>query len=307
MQLAVSAKPETPLQPYVVSADYAPGTLIQQQTLELPIYHSPEQKLYELEIAGFRVEDADPETALRQAVPVLKALVNLARLPTYVFIARRSRQVYPIYSIGDDVLATTPGGPVFRHVELAKVREYLNEYLHLTGVLGRPGASDKLHVRGVDAKTMGLIRPTCYFKKRITGQTDFWAPVFANDQELYAFAASKRHAVPLSEPNALMGLHALVAKALIKDKRLFHEHDLRVDRMFAEPWEIWKKDLTAVNEPIVLGAVSLNVYQYGPTWLAVEKRRDRDELRPSLFLGENLYDLTARVTADFKRRGLIAE
>jgi hypothetical protein len=36
-----------------------------------------------------------------------------------LFIARRSHKMYPVYTYGDKVFATTPGDPVFEHVELA--------------------------------------------------------------------------------------------------------------------------------------------------------------------------------------------
>ena len=84
------------------------------------------------------------------------SLINLSRLPTYVFIAPRSHKMYPVYTVNDEVFATTPGGPVFKHVELAKVREFLADYLHEIGALGVTDKSEKLHVRGCSTFYLGL-------------------------------------------------------------------------------------------------------------------------------------------------------
>lgn len=90
-----------------------PGTLMHDTPMAIPVY--ADDGGFNAELAGFRIESRDPEELGAMARPVLDALINLARLPTYVFVARRSRQLYPVYTAGDEVLATTPGGPVFRH------------------------------------------------------------------------------------------------------------------------------------------------------------------------------------------------
>ena len=56
--------------------------------------------------------------------------------------------------VGDEVFVTTPGGPVFRDVELAKVRGYLSDYLHTMEELGTADHVETLHVRGVDRNTL---------------------------------------------------------------------------------------------------------------------------------------------------------
>lgn len=307
MHLQVLATPETPATPFKVVADYLPGTLIDHQSMTLPIHYSAGTQRYEIDMAGFYVEHTDPEALVREAAPILKALVNLARLPTYVFIARRSRQIYPVYTIGDEVMAATPGGPVFRHRELAIVRERLAEYLHLTGVLGRPGASDKLHVRGVNPATLGLIRPRFYLKKRVPNQTDFWAPVFASDSELYTFAASARRAVPLDSASAILALHTLVSKALVDQKRLRDPYDLRIDRLFAAEWQALLKEATPANPPLEAAGDAWPLYHHGATLIAVEERSESGLDRPSLFLGKDRDDLATRIERDFARRGLTAE
>ncbi|HYF64902.1 MAG TPA: hypothetical protein VD886_18905 [Herpetosiphonaceae bacterium] len=307
MHLQVLATPDTPATPYQVVADYLPGTLVDQQPMTLPIHYSAGTERYEIDMAGFYVEHTDPEVVVREAVPILKALVNLARLPSYVFIARRSRQIYPVYTIGDDVMAATPGGPVFRHRELAVVRERLAAYLHTTGVLGRPGASDKLHVRGVNPATLALIRPRFYLKKRVPNQTDFWAPVFASDTEIYTFAASARRAVPQGSVAAIFALHTVVSNALIDQKRLRDPFDLRIDRLFPDDWEALRADTTPADPPLEAAGSAWPVYVHGATLIAVEERSERGIARPSLFLGKDRGDLVARIERDFARRGLTPE
>jgi hypothetical protein len=307
MHLQVLATPATPATPYQVVADYLPGTLMEQQSLTLPMHYNAGVERYEIDMAGFYVEHSDPEVVVREAVPILKALVNLARLPTYVFIARRSRQVYPVYTIGDEVMAATPGGPVFRHRELALVRERLTDYLHLTGVLGQPGASDKLHVRGVDPATLGLARPRFYLKKRVPNQTDFWAPVFASATELYTFAASARRAVPLQSASSILALHTVVSKALVDQKRLRDPYDLRIDRLFAEEWAALRQETTPATPHLEAAGAAWPLYTHGTTLIAVEERSESGLARPSLFLGTNRDDLATRIERDFARRGLTME
>ena len=134
------------------------------------------KKIFDIEMCGFRVEAEKLEELEQKAALLAASLVNMSRLPSYVFIARRAGGVYPVYTIEDEVMATTPGGPVFRHVELAKVREYLTDYLHDIGILGERGLSDKLHVRGIDRHTLSLRRPVLYLKKRAINETDFLGP-----------------------------------------------------------------------------------------------------------------------------------
>ncbi len=99
--------------------------------------------------------------------------------------------VYPVYTVGDEVYATTPGGPVFRHVELAKVREFLSDCLHTMEEIGSVDRAETLHVRGIDKNTLGLIRPSFYLKKRVPSEAEFWAPVFKSEdgRSIYTYAA----------------------------------------------------------------------------------------------------------------------
>ncbi len=242
---------------------------------------------------------------------LLPALINFARLPDYVFIARRSQRIYPVYTIGDEVIATTPGGPTFRHVELAKVRAYLTDYAQSTGELGGPGRSDKLHVRGVSRHTLALLRPVLYLKKRIPGQTEFWAPVFeAEDgRSIYAYVASAKREVSKDRGREVLALRHICAEALIADKRLLHNYDLRVDRMMPEYWSAMQ--MTLRPEPYGLAAgqtanasgMEMSLYRNGGALVAVEARPEED--RWGLFFGEETGDVCHRVAQDYLRRGLI--
>jgi hypothetical protein len=231
----------------------------------------------------------------------------MARLPTYVFIARRSRQMYPVYTVGDEVFATTPGGPVFRHVELAKVRDYLSDYLHAVSELGTPGKSDTLHVRGINMDTLGLIRPIFYLKKRPSsaGDNEFWAPVFLADdgKSIYTYAASGKREVDLAGGYETLLLRTQVAQALIADKRLKENFDLRPDRLLPDYWAQVQATLKPTPATLVYDDQSLAVYQNGRGIVAVEHRHDED--RYSLYIGQDIDDLRDRTAYDFVRRGLI--
>lgn len=274
------------------------------------IYYVPVQlryrgvsKTFVVDLCGFEITSPRPEALLGKINGFLPRLVALSRLPTYMFIARRARSIYPVYTFGNEVFATTRGGPVFRHVELAKVREYLTDYLHDTGVLGELGLSDKLHVRGVNMNTLGLRRPVFYLKKRVPNETDFWAPVFeeGDGKHIYAYAASKRREVPIIAGSEVLALHGIVADALKQDRRLTDNFDLRPDRLFPEYWDRLKETLTEID-PIQVSGFEMATYQNGNLVITVEKRPD--EGRYGLFLGHDIDDLRKRVIVDFERRGI---
>ncbi len=266
---------------------------------------------YAVEICGFRLEAHELEDLYWPTSQLLNGLINLGRLPTYIFAAGRSMLIYPVYTEGDEVFATTPGGPVFRHVELAKVRSYLSDYLHTMEELGTPGAAETLHVRGVDSNTLGLLRPVFYLKKRLQGETDFWAPVFKtpDGRSIYTYAASARRSTPVDSGRDALDLHAIVAEALIADGRLRSPLDLRPDRLFPSHWAQLQAFVTpqpynlrfaTADQP---GAVTLPLYRYGKSYLAAEHRAGED--RYNLYLGENPVDIRNRVAADLVRRKLI--
>ncbi len=292
--------------PYTLHISDLTDTVLLDTTLKIPVHYAAAQATYNVELAGFRVESADVAGLAALAKPLVDGLINMARLPSYVFVARRSNASYPVYTVGDEVFATTPGGPVFRHLELAKVREYLTDYLHLTGVLGTPGLSDKLHVRGVNPETLELERPVLYLKKRVANQTDFWAPVFSNGTTLYAYAASRQQSVPIGAGKAVLELQSAVATALIADKRLPDTYDLRPDRLMPDQWARLKAHCTPEGPPITAGDSELPVYRCGELVIAVENRTDSDGVRPSLYLAASLAALEERVLADFERRGHMA-
>jgi hypothetical protein len=265
---------------------------------------------YRADMAGFRLEAGNIHYIERMVCKLLPALINFARLPDYVFIARRSQRIYLVYTVGDEVIATTPGGPTFRHVELAKVRSYLGDYAHSTGELGGTGRSDKLHVRGVSHSTMELLRPVFYLKKRVPGQTEFWAPVFeAEDgRSIYAYVASAKREVPVDRGREVLALRHTCAEALIRDKRLSNNHDLRVDRLTADYWARMRVMLRPEPYGLMVGQTAktnggqIPLYRNG-AFVAVEARREEE--RWGLFFGEGMEDLRHRVAEDYVRRGLI--
>lgn len=289
----------TPFVAEVESADWLHARL----PLRIPIYVSDgAPAVYDLELCGFRLEAPAPEALLGPAAQLLDALTNVSRLPDYVFIARRSRGIYPVYTVGSEVLATTPGGPVFRHVELAKVREYLSDYLHLAGILGAPGRSEKLHVRGVDPETLALKRPIFYLKKRTPGEDAFWAPVFLSDDEtrIWTYAANHLREVYVDDGKEVLLLREIVAQALITDGRLRHDHDLQADRLFPETWERLSRHLLRETADLDVDGRTLPLYRAAHLMLALEHRPDEE--RYSLYLGSDRRQLTERVRNNLARR-----
>jgi hypothetical protein len=294
--------------PYLIRAELATLTIDLETVFEIPVYAFTNGKtMYNAELCGFRVEAGSPEELTPLVERLLRGLVNMARLPTYIFIARRSRQTYPVYTVEDEVFVTTPGGPVFRHVELAQVRDYLSDYLHAVGELGSPGKSEKLHVRGVNMDTLALIRPIFYLKKRPyqPGEYEFWAPVFMadDDKSIYTYAASGRREVDISGGYEALLLRTQVAQALITDKRLQENYDLRPDRLLPDYWMMVQATVQRHPARLVGAEITLDVYQNGRGIVAVEYRADED--RYSLYLGRDIGDLRSRTARDFVRRGLI--
>lgn len=302
--------------PYILSVSLDGEVIPPDTYFHVPVHYDDRRgngTPYNVEICGFRVEAPAPADLFEPVETLLLGLINMARLPTYVFAADGSQQLYPVYTIEDEVMATTPGGPVFRHVELAKVRHYLSDYLHTMEELGRVHKSERLHVRGVDMNTLGLIRPVFYLKKRVPGENEFWAPVFpaADGQSIYTFAASRRREVPVNGGAEVLALQAMVAQALIADHRLQDPFDLRPDRLFPEGWERLRRHL--ILQPYRLtypaadgrGMLTMPVYRHGKKYLAAEHRQHED--RYNLFLGEDPFDLQRRVARDFARRGMVDE
>ena len=246
--------------------------------------HGKWRRIYRADVAGFRLEAGNIQYIEQKVSKLLPTLVNFSRLPDYVFIARRSQRIYPVYTIGDEVVATTPGGPTFRHVELAKVRAYLADYAAATGELGGPGRSDKLHVRGVSRRTLVLLRPVFYLKKRVPGQPEFWAPVFeAEDgRSVYAYVASSKREVPMDHGREVLALRHVCAEALIADNRLLHNHDLRLDRLTPDYWARMRPKLKpepyglAVGQTANAGSVDMPLYGNGRALVAVETRQEEE-------------------------------
>jgi hypothetical protein len=292
--------------PFHVRVDIVTATIDAGSIFYVPVEvkYQGMKKIFAVNIAGWVLESERPEALPGKIGSFLPRLISLARLPTYLFIARRAGGIYPVYTVGSEVFATTPGGPVFRHVELAKVREYLTDYLHAAGVLGEKGLSDKLHTRGLNMKTLGLRRPIFYLKKRVPGEVDFWAPVFesGDGKHIYCYAADERREVPMIGGVEVLYLQQMVATALKTDRRLNDKFDLRLDRLFPEQWERLKKTLQP-REPLIVNGLTLPVYENGNALIALEERADEE--RFSLYLGKDEEDLRARVAVDLARRGIL--
>ncbi len=291
--------------PYFVELDIVNATIDAGSTFTVPveIQHGRTGKTYSIEMCGFAREAANPNDLPAKVWKLALSLIHIARFPSYVFIARRAGEIYPVYTIENEVYATTPGGPIFRHVELAKVREYLTDYLHDIGILGEEGASDKLHVRGINPHTLGFRRPVYYLKKRVVGQVDFWAPVFesGDGKKNYTYAASARREVNISDGKEVLELREVVAKALKADNRLVNQFDLRPDRLMPAYWKRLKATLEAQGV-VEIGSQHLELYKLGAMWLMVEPRDDED--RYGLYIGSSADDVTRRVKADFTRRDI---
>lgn len=292
--------------PYFVRIEIGASELDWDRTFRVPVVLS-HGLMYIVEICGLQIR---AET-LKELGPLVQSklisLENLSRMPTYVFITRRSRKLFPVYTIGDKVMAVTPQGISFRHVELAKVRDYLKDYLHKIGLLGPIERGDKLHVRGVHKQTLALVRPVFYLKKRAMDEREheFWAPVFrATDSEsIYAYAASTKHEASLDQGREVFELRYKVAEALIQDKRLTINLNLRADRLMPDYWERVKSNLTKLKRNMIYEGIKLPMYQGKDVVIALEYRSAED--RYSLFLGQDDDDLGQRVASDLMRRGYI--
>jgi hypothetical protein len=273
--------------------------------LALPVRRDDgETRRYRMQICGFEISADSVESLGQRASHLLSGLVNISRLPDYVFVARRSGGIYPVYTIGRVVMATTPGGPVFRHVELAKVREYLSDYLHRGGILGSPGRSEKLHVRGVDPRTLTLKRPVFYLKKRVAGEDEFWSPVFLSDdgRQIQTYAANQMQEAAVEGGKEVFVLRELAAKALIADGRLGHSDWLQAERLFPETWEQVRQHL--IPEPHGLQTENGVIPLYRAAHLLIALLHRPDEDRYDLYLGQDQEQLLDRIQRNFSRRSM---
>ncbi len=277
-----------------------------------PEFHIPVRAAYvgmkktlSVEVAGFRLMTEHLNAVPAHVERLIEGITRSARIPHYVFIARDAGTVFPVYTIGDEVLAPTPNGPLFQHVELAVVRQRLSDYLHDIKVLGANGRTDKFHVRGVHRHSLQLIRPKFYLKKRISGETDFWAPVFGSvdSPRIYAYASNARREAVIDEGREVLALRGMVAKVLKDDGRLSDPFDLRPDRMFADLWDALSATLTQVDNAIQVNGVTLPLYKTDDdTFIGLEVRPNEE--RYSLFLGADRDEVEARARHDFSRRGI---
>lgn len=290
--------------PYTATLDTTEETVHPNRVFKIPVFKDAVENGYFADVCGFRAKAKSIEGLESKMLQLTDGLINMARLPRHVFVARRARKVFPIYTVGDKVITTTPGGPIFQHVELAKVREYLTDFLHEADVLGEKGESDKLHVRGTSLSTLQLRRPVMYLKKRNVGEKEFWAPVFETEDldGLYTYAASGRREVKNEYGGkGVLVLTRIVAEALKTDKRLSDIYDLRPDRLQPGFWEKLKPNLTDAGTTEIKGK-TVDLYTSDALHIGVEYREKEE--RYGLFLDETASSLTERISADFARRGI---
>lgn len=265
--------------------------------------------LYQAEMCGFEIESKQKEEIPQLVQNLLNQLINVGRLPDYVFVAKRAKQIVPVYTIGNDVTVKIPNGPLFRHEELAKIRGWVTDYLHEIKVLGHEGLSDKLHVRGINQADLSLNRPIFYLKKYNVDEERFWAPVFSDEakETIYTHAADNQREVKKRGGQEVIDLQKLVGELLITRDRLSELHDLRADRLRPTYWTELKSQLTPLDNPLTLGSYTLKTYTYKQDYIAIEHRLDERETedRYGLYFGESIEDLSKRVEIDFKRRSLI--
>lgn len=289
---------------YTATLDATEETVHPNRIFKIPVFKNAVESGYFADVCGFRAKGKTIDGLESKMLHLADGLINMARLPRHVFVARRAKKVFPIYTIGDEVITTTPGGPIFRHVELAKVREYLTDYLHEVDLLGESGISDKLHVRGTSLQTLQLRRPVFYLKKRKTGEKEFWAPVFETENldGLYTYAASGRREVKNEYGGkSVLVLTRIVAEALKTDKRLTDTFDLRPDRLQPAFWDKLKPNLTSAGSTQIKNK-TIDLYTSDALNIGVEYRQQED--RYGLFLDESGASLTERISADFTRRGI---
>ena len=305
--------------PYLIQADLGGKVSYPDDLFEIPVkwenvggLEKRYKDRYYVDVCGVRLEQPYPERLLEPLEKLFSNLTNLARLPSYVFIAAPSHKLYPIYTIQDEVIVSMPDGPFFKHVELAQLRNYLSDYLHSIRVLGRSGKTETLHVRGVRTKNLTLTRPVFYFKKRVADEEEFWAPVFtASDGiHIYTNAASARREVKIKDGLEVLHLRDKVATALIEDGRLNQALDLRPDRLFTAGWNRLMVHFQQLPQKYVINEATSNrngkefdLYHYAEQFIILEAKRN--ENRFGLFLGQNPAEALDRLSQDYTRRGHI--
>lgn len=320
-QALAPKQPEGQWTAYVTHIEGLQEGLQKQRELHIPLstFKQNGQLCYRAALGGHYLQATNPSELAGLIRRWLASVIHFGRLPDYVFIARKIGLMYPVYTVGSEVCAVVSNsGPVFRHVELAKVREYLRDYLRS---LPNFQTGDPLHIRGIHQRTLALKRPALYFRKRIFRQTEFWAPVFENTagDALYAYAVNARREAPKTNGLEILQLHQQVSQALQNDHRLEQACDLRLERLQAAYWFRLKAKLTSLPEEIIVAGQALSAYQSPLTpsrFLVVEACQETpaaatpteapsDAVRYNLFLGDSLEDAHRRVIQDFIRRKMI--
>lgn len=311
MQLALiqNSESDNSLIPFYLRIEVAALSPDLRKPFFIPVHyqHARDRSIYKVNICGISLEARTAADLVPRIEKIIPPLLRNARLPSYVFIARHSRRIYPIYTFGKEFLALITGGPMFRHVELAKIREYLTDYLHQTGELWPPTTNDHLYVRGVDLLTLELVRPVFYLEKQPQFATDneFWAPIFPqpDGSGLYTFAASAKQTVQNNQGREVLQLRSIVAQALIANRRLTQDYDLRLDRLIPHLWTQLRTNLVDYSTRFISPRLELSLYQDNHTLVALEYHPDED--RYSLYFGSDAEDLRLRTATDLLRRGLI--
>jgi hypothetical protein len=293
--------------PYSLMIEIIHLTVDARSRFDVPVHvaYKGLKKTFFVEICGFSVGSERVEEMPALTHQLLHGLVNWSRLPSYIFIAKQAQKIYPVYTLDNEVMATTPGGPLFRHVELAKVREFLTDYLHDIGILGADGGSEKLHVRGVNMNDLSLRRPVFYLKKRVAYETDFWAPVFesGDGKRIYTYAANARREVPISAGQEVIFLRELVAQSLLTVKRLTNLHDLRADRLMPAYWQRLSETMEN-DQTLTIQQHEIPIYHNSYVWAGVETRPNESENRVGLHVGKSASDVAQRMQINFAQRNL---
>ena len=86
---------------YIANIEVSTVTIDINTHFRVPIHERTNGKTrYTANVCGFAVEGDDPDIVVGFIEKLVSRLINMARLPTYVFIARRSHKMYPVYTYG---------------------------------------------------------------------------------------------------------------------------------------------------------------------------------------------------------------
>ena len=103
----------------------------------------------------------------------------------------------------------------------------------------------------------------------------------------------------------ILRLRSQVAQALLVDRRLQDDYDLRVDRLLPRYWKDVEPHLEPTSSRLVFNGSQLSIYKEGRYLVGVEHRKRED--RYSFYIGDGVEELQKRAAADLVRRGLVSD